>query len=570
LEIFWHRLIAICDEMAMTLQQAAFSGIVREARDFACAVFDSKGNMLAQASYSTLALMGSTFASVKNVCGQYPPEQMVPGDILVTNDPWLTTGQLNDLTMVTPIFRGRLAGFAVCVVHHLDIGGRAQSADAIEVYEEGLWLPVLRLYKGGEPNEDVYSIIRQNVRSSDKVVGDIKAQLAATATCTARVRELLDEADLETLDGPGQDILHRTEQATRQVIARIPDGTYAHTTSIDDFDEPVRIHVAITVKGSDMHVDYSGTSPQIPRGVNSVLNMTRSATLIGVRCAANPDVPHNHGAIVPIHVTAPEASILNPTHPSPLQGRHVIGQHLAFAVFGALSQAIPDKVMAASGSPVWVLAFDGLDRSGRPFLVVNMLNGGMGARATKDGWATVSFPGNVTSSPSELLESEMPILIERRALIPDSAGAGTYRGGCGQEVRVRVREDASSPIRVAMQAGRFKNPAFGLMGGLPGTTSSVTVNDGSPLAVREPLILMPGDVMTWRMAGGGGYGDPLERDPEAVRRDGRKGFVTPTSAREVYGVIVSSDGAVDERATQVLRQTLGRSGGLGRVGQPGE
>jgi N-methylhydantoinase B len=560
LEIFWQRLIAICDEMAATLQHTAFSSVVREARDFACALFDSGGNMLAQASNSTSGLLGSTFVSVKNICQHYPPEQMIPGDILVTNDPWLCTGHLLDITMVTPVFhRSRLVAFAACVVHHLDIGGRAQSPEASEVYEEGLNLPVLKLYKAGEPNEDLYAIIRSNVRASDKVLGDIHAQVAASLIAVTRVRELLDEERLESLDQIGHEILGRSEQAMRAMIAQIPDGTYRHGMEIDGFDEPLHLQVAITVRGTEMLVDYTGTSSQIKRGLNCVLNMTRSSTLIGVRCAVDPKVPNNQGVILPVHVTAPGGSLLNTTPPSPVVARSTVAMQLPSAVFGALSQAIPQRVVATSGT-LWILAFDGRDNSGRPYLVVQMVNGGMGARPHKDGLSARSYPGNVSPTSAELLEADMPIIVERKALLPDSGGPGRYRGGCGQEFRIKVREDARFPVRVAIRADRLRYPAPGVLGGRPGSLGSLMKNGEATLHDKRPAVLAPGDVVSWCVPGGGGFWDPLGREPEAVGRDFRRGLVSMAAAWDLYGVVLDTHGRVDGAATVERRRTLAGAG----------
>ncbi|HVU09911.1 MAG TPA: hydantoinase B/oxoprolinase family protein, partial [Phototrophicaceae bacterium] len=451
LEMLWNRLLSIADEMAVTLTRTAFSPIVREAHDYGCAVFDALGNMLAMGQDGTPGLSVSSMVSVRNMLDVYPLDTLLPGDVLITNDAWLATGHLLDLTIVTPVFyQGQLAAFVAAVAHHMDIGGRKTTPDSREVYEEGLFIPVLKLYNAGQPNETLFRMIASNVRVPDLVVGDVHAQVAANELGGQRVCELLAENGWPNLNDLGTEVLARAEQAMRAAIERIPDGVYRGELPLDGFEQDLRLVATVTIKGSDLTIDFAGTSLQIERGINSVLNYTRGVTLVAVKMLVDPYTPINGGCVRPLHITAPTGTILSAEYPAPVVGRSLIGQHIQPTLLIALQDALRDSICAPSSGPIWSERFYGQRADGRSFFVLQLLNGGQGARPKLDGVSALSFPGNVATIQTELLEEDVPLLIERKGLVIDSGGAGRTRGGLGQEFRVRVLDDIDREITLSI------------------------------------------------------------------------------------------------------------------------
>ncbi|MBM3525648.1 MAG: hydantoinase B/oxoprolinase family protein [Alphaproteobacteria bacterium] len=506
----------------------------------------------------TPGLAVSAMISVKNMLAQYPAETLTPGDVLITNDPWLATGHLLDLTIITPVFhRGTLAGYAAAVAHHMDMGGRKTTPDTTEIYEEGLFLPVLKLYEGGRVNDTLLRILASNVRVPEMIVGDVHAQVAANAIAGRRINELIEENGWGDLNDLGGEILARAEAAMRGAIGRIPDGEYRSALVIDGFERDLTIATSIRVAGDEMAVDFTGTSPQVNRGINCVLPITQGKVLIALRMALRPDVRLNGGILRPLRITAPEGSLLRARYPAPVGARSLVSDHILPAIFLALADALPDSVSAVPGGPIWGMRFYGQHADGRPFYVLNLMNCGMGARPIADGLPSVSFATNVATIPVETFEAGgAPVYVERKSLLPDSGGPGRFRGGLGQEFRVRILPEAAPDTVVGYRADRTRNPALGIFGGGPGRLGEVIRNDREPLHPKKPTTLAPGDVVSWRLPGGGGYGDPLTRDFARVLDDVVAGWVSREAAASDYGVVIRGERPhlrVDEAASRELR-----------------
>lgn len=550
LEIVWHRLVNAATEQWQALLRTAFSTVVRESEDCAAGIFDASGRLLAQAPKGTPGQINSMATCIGNFLAANPPETLAAGDVLISNDPWRTAGHLNDITVVTPVFRGeRLVGFMGTCAHSLDIGGRGFSSDGQSNYEEGLFIPVLKLARRGELDETLLALIRNNVRSPDLVIGDILAQATCNEVGGRRMLAVLEEFGLDGFEEVGEEILARSERVLRHAIAEIPDGDYAGEVLSDGFNEPVTLRCTVSVRGDGLTVDFAGTSPQVPWGINVPLCYTASYTTYALKCALAPGVPNNAGTFRAIEVTAPEGCVLNAVRPAPVAGRHIIGNFQPLAVYRALAAALPDRVIAGS-SVLWITTVQGAD-----FTTTFFASGGMGARRDKDGLSATSFPGNIAMTPIEMLESVTGVFVERKALRPDSAGPGRQRGGLGQDLVFTVeRGDAFS---VNTMNDQLTSPPFGLAGGEAGGEGAYTVDGVAPELPKARLRLPAGTQVLLRLPGGGGWGDPLERRPAAVARDVEQGLVSEEAAQRVYGVVgVAADAGwvVDEAATERERR----------------
>ena len=552
LEILWNRLISIVNEQATALQNASFTTVVREAGDLSAGVFDTRGNMIAQAVTGTPGHINTMALAVRHFLSHYPWQQLEDGDSLISNDPWLTSGHLNDFTVVTPIFRrGRPVALFANTCHAVDVGGRMLGADARQVFEEGIYVPIMKLFRAGQPNDDLFRLVKQNVRAPDLVEGDLMAQVGSNEVGGAKLLEFMDEADLSGLDALSDAILNTSETAMREAIGELPDGTYAHEIRMDGFDEPIVVKIAVRVEGSDLSVDFSGTSAQCERGINVPFAYCVAYTTYPLKCAISPAVPNNEGSFRPIHISAPPGCILNCEFPAPVGGRHIIGHFLSTAVFGALSQAVPERVLADGAANIWITQFTGKDAAGKSFTYVFFSSGGMGARPDKDGISATAFPSGIQGVPAEIIENVSPLLMERRALVPDSGGPGRYRGGLGQEMVLSVR--TSEPVIHSAMYDRTKFPALGYGGGKNGERGDFHLSDGSRPHPKAQYRLLPDQKVTLRLPGGGGFYSPLERDPELVRQDVRDGYVSVEAARAEYGVVLDAEDEIDWPHTRRLR-----------------
>ncbi|MEZ4524110.1 MAG: hydantoinase B/oxoprolinase family protein [Thermomicrobiales bacterium] len=463
---------------------------------------------MVQNSAAIPSFIGTLPITVRHFLQRFPRATLEPGDILTTNDPWLATGHLPDLTLVMPIFRnGEIVAIAASVAHLPDIGGRIRSADARTIFEEGLQIPPTKLFRAGQPNELLFEMLRQNTRVPDQVVGDVMAQVAANELTSRRLLGLMDELD-DDLSNLAATIHRQSEAVMRERISLIPDGEYHGEVHPDGFEQPLTIKLAIRIAGDEIICDYDGTSKQVDIALNSVSNYTFAYTAYPLKCLTSPEIPNNEGSFNPITVTAPEGTILNPRYPAPVGGRAMIGHFLSAAVFQALAPVIPDASQAPSGSPLWCLNLAGEHRQ-RQFAVAFFLNGGQGASTGQDGISCLSFPSNVSNTPIEVMETLAPVRIERKQFRPGSGGSGARQGGDGQDLA--FRSTADQPITAAFLADRLREGPAGILGGGPGATGRVTVN-GDEINPKRQYQLQPGDLLTLSTPGGGGFGDPEDAE----------------------------------------------------------
>lgn len=532
LEILWNRLIAITDEAAATLIRTSFSTIVRESLDFACVLLDAQGRSLAQCTVAPPSFIGTLPRTVKGLTAALPPDELQDGDVLITNDPWIGTGHLPDLNMAKPIFyRGRLIAYAASVSHLPDIGGRIRSPDAREVYEEGLQIPPWKLLDRGQQDDKLIRLIRHNVRVPDRVMGDIWSQLAANQLMQHRLIELLQEQGLNDLEALADDIVNTSRQAMQRAIGAMPKGEFAYSIETDGFNAPFTLAATVRVLEDRLQVDYTGTSPQADRGLNVVPNYTFAFTTYALKCLLAPQLFNNEGCFEPIEVTAPAGCLLNPIYPAAVGARAITGHFLPTVIFGALSQAYPGRMQAASAGCLWAMQYTGFDGRGERFSNLFFINGGQGAGRDRDGVSCISFPGNISNTPIEMIE-ETPILIETKTIRANSGGAGQFRGGHGQVMAIRVLNP--TPLTVSFLSDRTKIAAPGFAGGRDGTLGSVTLN-GMPVHPKETLIAQAGDLIVLSTPGGAGYGDMQARDPAQVQDDIDAGLLSPLDAQQQYG-----------------------------------
>src|SRR6266851_4464277 len=532
LEIAWGRLQAVTDEAEVTLVRTSFSPIIREAFDFAVMLLDGDGGAVTQSQRSMPSFVGTLPRTLQAVLERFPAETCKPGDVLGTNDPWLGTGHLPDMTMVRPVFHnGRLIAYFGCIGHWADIGGAIWSADSHEMFEEGLRVPPSKLVSAARVNDDILNIVLSNVRLPEQVRGDIYAQFATMDVGERRLNELLDEIGLDDPAPIFGEIQRRSEAAMRDAIAAMPDGTYTHEMEIDGVDEPLLLRAAVTVRGDEMHIDWTGSSAQTDWAINDSFNHAYAMSVYPVKCALCPDVPNNQGAIRPITMTAPVGTIVNCAYPAAVASRQIIGHCLSAVIFGALSQVVPDRVLADSGSPCPRFVFTGMRSGGRKFGAAFLLSGGMGAQSTRDGLSAAPWPSNAGTTSVEIVESSTPLLFRRRALIPDSGGGGRFRGGLGVATEIELRGDRTATL--SMMCDRVDHPPQGKFGGLPGTPNVLTRSTGESVHPKSRTEVRPGEVVIMHTPGGGGFGPTSERDPEHIRRDLEYGYTTPEASRRL-------------------------------------
>ncbi|EPX76640.1 hydantoinase B/oxoprolinase family protein [Salipiger mucosus] len=531
--IVWARMSGLMDQVGETCVRTSFSSVVRENYDFAIGLLDARGRQIAQSRRSVPSFIGTMSRTLQAMLEKFPVETLDDGDVLITNDGWLGTGHLNDITMIKPLFRNGLhLGFIGSIFHTVDIGG-APSPAARDCYEEGLNIPPSKILVKGEENALIVDIMKANLREPDETLGDIRAQFAAYHTCAARLFRLLDEEDLGDLEAFADEALDRSEASLRRAIEALPDGTYTDELTADGFEHPLAIRCSLTVSGSEITVDFTGTSDQIDHPVNSPLTFTQAYSCYAIKCALDPGTPINDGAFRPIKVTAPEGSLVNPSRPAPVWGRHLTGHYMPPVVYGALSAVAPDKIIADCGSPLWNVYFKGRrEGADRPFVKMFFMNGGHGARPTQDGPGCLSFPSNVSNQAIEQFENQTPLLVEEKALVPDTGGAGRFRGGNAQ--RLSFRNIGKAPVTVTIRHERVDNPPRGLLGGGAGAAGLDLLN-GERIPAKTQTRIAPGDVITFQPPGGGGMGAPSERDPEAIRADIASGLVSPQHATAKYG-----------------------------------
>lgn len=524
LGLIWRRLDGIADQVAETFVRAAFSVVVRDNYDMAFSLFDGQARQLTQSKRSIPSFMGTLPHTLSEVLRKFPAASLKPGDVIITNDPWIGTGHLNDISMVRPLFRGdRLIAFAASTAHTVDIGG-APSPSARDRFEEGLTIPICKIIDAGIESPVIIDFLEENLRQPSETLGDIRAQFAAYRDCGAMVNRLLDEEGLDDLGAVADEIIQRSERSMREAIAALPDGTYSDGFTVDGVDKPLWIECAVGIAGETLTVDFAGTSPQVQWPINCVLNYTQAYARYAIKCLLDPHAPNNAGTLAPITITAPEGCLLNATVPAPVWGRHLSGHYVPPAIFGALAAILPDKVTAESGSPLWNVYFAGKKPSGDGnFVKMFFMNGGHGAKPRGDGPGCLSFPSNVSNQPIEAFEHQVPLLVTEKAFVPNSGGVGKYRGGTAQ--RIGFRSISEDPITMTIRHERVTYPPRGLLGGGPGSAGIDLVND-AVIPAKSRSELNPGDVVSFQTAGGGGLFPPEERDPALIEADLLAGLVT--------------------------------------------
>ena len=525
LELLWRRLISLVDEAAAALVRTSFSTLVRESYDFSCIVTDETGQSLVQATESIPSFIGTLPETVKHFLRFFPPETLSPGDVLITNDIWLGTGHLPDITVAKPIFRhGKLVAFSASTAHAPDIGGKIRSPEPREVFEEGLQIPPLKLMRAGEADETLVAILRKNVRTPEQTMGDLWAQVVALDLMEERLHILMEQAGLDDLAALAAEIHARCEVAMRSAIAALPDGTYSSELQTDGLmDKPVTLKLSLTIEGDRIIADYTGTDAQVDRAINCALCYTYAMTMYGIKVCTSPNLPNNEGAWRSISIIAPEGCIVNPVFPASGGSRMLIGHYLPMLVFGCLGQIVPERVMAACGSPMWGMNQSGVNAQGKPYANMFFYNGGMGANMRGDGISCLSWPSNVSSTAIEITEHIAPLRVHYKRLRPDSGGPGRHRGGLGQETALESRSE--TPIAVSFLAERTIFPAFGIEGGKAGAPGVLRIN-GDKVDPKKQYVLSRGDTVILATPGGGGHGDPEQRNKMALESDIQAGYTS--------------------------------------------
>jgi N-methylhydantoinase B len=544
-QIQWNRLIAVVEEQAQTMIRTAFSTTVREAGDLSAGVFDLQGRMLAQAVTGTPGHVNSMAESVGHFLAKFPAASMKPGDHYITNDPWLATGHLHDLTVVSPAFRGgKIVGLFANTAHIIDIGGLGMGPEGRSVFEEGLYIPIVKCFDAGAPNETFFDFIRAGSRTPVELEGDIYSLCACNDAGSKRLVEMMNEFAMDSLDDLAEYIFEASRRATLIEIAKLPRGTFRSDIKSDGYEAPVTLNAAMTIHADRIVVDYAGTSGLSGRGINVPPAYCRAYSCFGIKCVVAPEVPNNWASLAPFEMEIPEGSILNAPRPYPVSVRHVIGQLIPDLMMGCLHQAVPGRVNAEGSSALWNPPLRGGSQvSGQEaevddFEIITFNSGGTGARPAKDGLDGTAFPSGVRTMPVEATENVAPVIFWKKELRPDSAGAGKTRGGFGQIMEIGAKGDAEFAVNAIFD--RVANPPKGRDGGGQGAGGWVGLNDsnGTVLRTKGFQVIPKGRRLLLKLPGGGGMGDPKARDPELVKRDVADGLITAHAARDIYGVEV--------------------------------
>ncbi|MDB5415150.1 MAG: 5-oxoprolinase [Rubritepida sp.] len=557
---------AIVDEVAYTVIRTARSEIVKDVMDYSAAICDARGEMVAQAK--TIAQhLGAIPEAMAAVQARWAG-RLVPGDAVIMNDPYLGGMHLPDIFMFYPVFAGdEILAWVVVICHHTDVGGRvpgSNAADSTEIYQEGLRIPPLKFFAAGVADEALEALIGLNVRVPDRVLGDLRAQYAACKVGAREIHRLAGRYGDDGLRDYFDALLDYAERMARAEIATWPKGTFRFTDHIDSdglSDAPVPLSVAITVEGDHLTVDWSGSSPQVRAAINSTLSFTKSNAFLSVRCALRGEIPNNAGIFRAITVTAPEASVLNPRSPAAVAARALTGYRVMDTMFGALAQIVPDLIPAAGEGGNTVVALGGRHPDNSPFIMVDMISGCWGGRPDQDGIEAITNPSqNLSNTPVEVLERQHPVRVEQYALVPDSGGAGRFRGGLGLARSYRLLADEAV---LQLRSDRLIFAPYGLDGGEPGGRSANWLGEGDAqrsLPGKVTMTLRAGEILLHHQAGGGGHGDAWSRDPAAVAHDIWNGKVSAAAAREHYGVVADPlTGRLDMAATDTLRMTPKRT-----------
>ncbi|MFK7751459.1 MAG: hydantoinase B/oxoprolinase family protein [Sedimentitalea sp.] len=541
-QVMWNRLISIVEEQAQALVRTAFSTSVREAGDLSAGVYDTKGNMLAQAVTGTPGHVNAMADAVAHFIRRIGRQSILPGDIYITNDPWEGTGHLHDITMVTPSFHnGLLVGFFACTAHIVDIGGRGFGADAASVYEEGLYIPIMKFAVEGEVDATLVRIIRGNVREPDQLIGDIYALASCNEIGHRRLIEMMQEFQLDDLDGIAAFILDNSRRATLERINALTPQTASGAMTIDGFDTPITLKVKLSIEKDRILTDFTGTSGVDKKGINCPLVYTKAYACYALKCAIAPEIPNNAASLAPFEVSAPENTIVNAVHPAPVALRHIIGHFVPDAVYDALDKILPGLAPAEGAGCLCNFQVSLRPRTDAPAPVdavrsevLTFNSGGSGARPAVDGLNATAFPSGVMTMPIEATEHAGPVIIWRKELRPDSGGAGQFRGGLGQYMEVGARDGHEFDIQAMFD--RVDHPARGRRGGASGAATTIARDDGAAMKGKGKQFVPHGRRVQMAFPGGAGYGDPDVRALDQVRRDLARGYISPEAAARDYGL----------------------------------
>ncbi len=561
-QIMWNRLIAVVEEQAQTMIRTAFSTTVREAGDLSAGIFDLHGRMMAQAVTGTPGHVNSMAESVGHFLRKFPADTMREGDHYITNDPWLGTGHLHDLTVVTPAFhRGRIVGLFANTAHVIDIGGLGMGPEGRSVFEEGLYIPIIKCFDRGKANETFFDFIRAGSRLPVELEGDVYSLCACNDAGVRRLKEMMDEFDMDGVDALAGFIFESSHAATIAEIARLPRGKFRAEISSDGYEDPVTLHAAMTILSDGIEVDFAGTSGLSQRGINVPPAYCRAYSCFGIKCVVAPDAPNNWASLAPFRMQIPEGCILNAPRPYPVSVRHVIGHLLPDLMMGCLHQVVPSRVTAEGASALWNPPLRGGGSvSGQPrgnrkvvadFEIITFNSGGTGARPMSDGLDATAFPSGVRTMPVEATENVAPVIFWTKELKADSGGAGRTRGGVGQVMEIGTKGELEFAVNATFD--RVANAPKGREGGKHGAAGVVRVKSGTRLRTKGFQIIPDGERLVLELPGGGGMGNPTDRDPAVVARDVRDGLVSAEVAHAVYRVVVDADGILDAAGTVSLR-----------------
>ena len=539
LQVMWNRLLAVVEEQGQALIRAAFSPIVRECGDISAGIFDARGRMLAQAVTGTPGHINTMAEAVKTLRDRFVLQDMQPGDIYLTNDPWIASGHLNDFLLMMPVFhKGAVVGFTSCTSHLVDLGGLGMGPEGADIFDEGLLIPLCKLVDQGVINPLLMEIVKANSREPIANEGDIYALIACCEAGATRLAGMMEEFGIDLLDELADYIIDTSYRGTVDAIAELPKGTWQSVLTVDGYEREIDLHAALTISETRVLLDFEGTSGLSNKGINVPLNYATAYSVFALRCIIGPDIPNNAGSLAPFVVRAPRDCILNAQAPAPVAMRHTLGQMTPDLVYGCLAQAVPDKVPAEGASCMYDLPLRHVAETalngGEQFALELVFNGGTGARPSLDGLSATAFPSGVWGSQIETTEAVAPVLFTRRELKQDSGGAGTFRGGLGQHIELRSSIDEDFMVFLSVE--RVLNPAKGRHGGLAGAAGRIRIgHDGADLPSKGEVRVTAGKTLVFETPGGGGFGLPLERDGNSLQRDIDEGLISLSAARDIYG-----------------------------------
>lgn len=555
-QVMWNRLISVVEEQAQALVRTAFSTSVREAGDLSAGVYNIEGQMLAQAVTGTPGHVNAMADAVGHFIRRIGPDNIFEGDVYITNDPWEGTGHLHDITVVTPSFyHGALVGFFACTAHVVDIGGRGFGADAASVYEEGIYIPIMKFVDRGNVDMTLINIVRGNVREPDQLIGDMYALATCNEIGHRRLVDMMAEFELDDLNGIGGFIFENSRSATIERIAALPRKTATGELTVDGFDKPITLKVKLTINEDHIISDFAGSSGLDKKGINCPKVYAKAYACYALKCAIAPEIPNNAASLAPFIMKAPENTIVNAPHPAPVALRHIVGHFVPDTVYNALDKILPNVVPAEGAGCLCNFQVSLRPRTDAPAPsdairseVLTFNSGGAGARPEHDGLNATAFPSGVMTMPIEATEHAGPVIIWRKELRPDSGGAGKQRGGLGQYMEVGAREGHEFEFQAMFD--RVHHPAKGRQGGRDGGATTIAQDDGSPMNGKGKQFVPHGRRVVLAFPGGAGYGDPSKRNHEHVKRDLARGYITAKTAMKDYGLAKS---AIDDVLDKVQK-----------------